>query len=66
MNPVSKNRVLLSDNQLTALSLRVSGLSYEQVGERMNCSRMSGYNYIRNAMKQVTKARDCEARLVKI
>ena len=59
----SPNRVILNKNRLKALELRVSGKKYREIGDIMGVTEARAHQQVRNAMKQIIKARSCEARL---
>ena len=61
----SQNRVVLSDRQLTALRLRLDGLTYKQIGNTMGCSEASAWQFVRRGWKNIERARVMEARLVR-
>ena len=64
MNHISRNRIVLTDNQLQALNLRIMGLTYKNVGGVMECSEGSAVQYVKKAINNIRRAREQEARIV--
>ena len=61
----SANRVVIHEDSFRALLLRISGITYNQIGLVMGCSEAAAQYRVRKAQNQIIKARNNEARLAK-
>lgn len=52
----------LAKKRNEALELRKNGLSYPQIGQRMNCSAMSAWRYVQDAIDDIPKENAIEVR----